>query len=433
MSNLVPRDLPLPLPAPAWLLEFLLVSSFMLHILFVNLMVGGSLFTVFYQWKGKTDQRFEELAYLVAKTLTVNKSLAVVLGVGPLLCLNVLYTTFFYSANALTGTAWLMIIPLISGAFLLTYLHKYTWHNNSLSRGSHRLIAIFAAILFLIIPFIFLANANLMLFPERWGEVKGFFTALLLPNVFPRYLHFIAASVTVTGLFLIGYLGRNKDPSSIFKREPNFLFEARRSLYSLCFVITAAQFIIGPLVLFTLPSHGISGAMLGFLLIAIAMAMVLLKFLYQESKNPTPQLSKGFLRIVFLFTVIVAFMVSIRHMYREQALSAHKQIQKEKTQAFLDESAAAAIQAKSPVAEVSPQEKGKNAFASYCSGCHAEATVKVGPALTEIRGIYKTDTAGIVKWAKAPGKKRPGMAMPSMNHVQEDDLDAIAHWILKAK
>lgn len=58
-------------------------------------MVGGSLFTVFYQWKGKTDQRFDELANLVAKTLTVNKSLAVVLGVGPLLCLNVLYTTFF--------------------------------------------------------------------------------------------------------------------------------------------------------------------------------------------------------------------------------------------------------------------------------------------------------------------------------------------------
>jgi cytochrome c len=326
-----------------------------------------------------------------------------------------------------------MIIPLISGAFLLTYLHKYTWHKDSLSRGSHRLIAIFAAILFLIIPFIFLVNANLMLFPERWGEVKGFFSALLLPNVFPRYMHFIAASITVTGLFLIGYLGRSKDPSSIFKREPHFLFEARRSLYSLCFVITAAQFIIGPLVLFTLPSHGISGTMLGTLLIAIVMAMALLKFLYDEAKNPTPQLSKGFPKIVFLFTVIVALMVSIRHIYREQALSAHKKVQTEKTQAFLDESAAAAIQTKSPAAAVSPEEKGKNAFASYCSGCHAEAKAMVGPALTEIRDIYKTDTAGIVKWTKAPGKKRPGMAMPAMNHVQEDDLNAIAQWILKTK
>jgi cytochrome c len=77
-----------------------------------------------------------------------------------------------------------MIIPLISGAFLLTYLHKYTWKKGSLSYGSHWLIGVLAAVLFLIIPFIFLANANLMLFPERWGEVKGFFSALLLPNIF---------------------------------------------------------------------------------------------------------------------------------------------------------------------------------------------------------------------------------------------------------
>ena len=396
-------------------------------------MVGGSLFTVFYQWKGKTDQRFDELANLVAKTLTVNKSLAVVLGVGPLLCLNVLYTTFFYSANALTGTAWLMIIPLISGAFLLTYLHKYTWKKGSLSYGSHWLIGVLAAVLFLIIPFIFLANANLMLFPERWGEVKGFFSALLLPNVWPRYLHFIAASITVTGLFLIGYLGRSEEPNSIFKREPNFLFEARKSLYSFCIVITAAQFLIGPLVLFTLPSHGISGVMLGVLFVAVVVAMALLKLLYDEAKKPSPQLNKGFPKIVFLFTIIVTLMVSIRHMYREQALSAHKRIQTEKTQAFLDESAAAAIQAKSPAIAVSAEERGKNAFATYCSGCHAEAKALVGPSLTEIRSIYKTDASGIVKWAKAPGKKRPGMAMPAMNHVHEDDLNAIAHWILKPK
>jgi len=47
--------------------------------------------------------RYDALAQRIGATITVNKSLAVVLGVGPLLCINLLYTLYFYSANALTG------------------------------------------------------------------------------------------------------------------------------------------------------------------------------------------------------------------------------------------------------------------------------------------------------------------------------------------
>lgn len=38
----VPKDIPLDLPLPEWLLVSLLIVSFLLHIIFVNLMVGGS-------------------------------------------------------------------------------------------------------------------------------------------------------------------------------------------------------------------------------------------------------------------------------------------------------------------------------------------------------------------------------------------------------
>ncbi len=46
METVIPKDIPLGLPAPFWLLEFLLLLSFTLHILFVNLMVGGSIMVV---------------------------------------------------------------------------------------------------------------------------------------------------------------------------------------------------------------------------------------------------------------------------------------------------------------------------------------------------------------------------------------------------
>lgn len=125
----VPRDLELPLPLPETILAILLVL-FLLHTFFVKLMVGGSVLATFFEWYGykKKREKFGHLALRLAETITVNKSLAVVLGVGPLLCINLLYTIQFYSANALTGHAWILIVPMMIAAFLLSYLHKYTWH-----------------------------------------------------------------------------------------------------------------------------------------------------------------------------------------------------------------------------------------------------------------------------------------------------------------
>ncbi len=50
----------------------------------------------------------------------------------------------------------------------------------------------------------------------------------------------------------------------------------------------------------------------------------------------------------------------------------------------------------------------------------------VGPSLVEIRALYLDKPDDFVKWANAPGKKRPGaIEMPSMVHVGEPGLRAI--------
>ncbi len=47
----IPRDIPLPMPAPEPLLVVVLVFFFLLHIAFVNFMVGGALISVWYEIK----------------------------------------------------------------------------------------------------------------------------------------------------------------------------------------------------------------------------------------------------------------------------------------------------------------------------------------------------------------------------------------------
>lgn len=91
------HDIPLPLPAPEFILKSMLVFFFLIHILFVEMMVGGSILCTYFQWKGFTKKEifYNKIAFEIARSITVNKSMAVVMGVGPLLMINVTYTIFF--------------------------------------------------------------------------------------------------------------------------------------------------------------------------------------------------------------------------------------------------------------------------------------------------------------------------------------------------
>jgi cytochrome c len=318
----IPHDIPLPLPANPFFLEILLIAAFVAHIFFVNLMVGGSLLVLGFEIRGRKDRDYDRLARLLATTITVNKSLAVVLGVAPLLLISVLYTMHFYTANALTGIAWILLVPAIATAFLLMYLHKYTWDRLQELKGLHIAIQGLAAGLFLVIPLVFLANVNLMMFPERWSGVHGFLSALALPNVFPRYFHFLCASLILSSLFGVGYFGR-----SGFQVEGTFESltrpALRREFYAIAFGVSLAQFIIGPLVLFTLPSKGMHGAVVFTILLGAANAIPAVWLMWKELCAAEPQ-GRRLPAIAALLTTTVLCMAVGRHLYRavSPALSA---------------------------------------------------------------------------------------------------------------
>ncbi|WP_139812090.1 cytochrome C [Ensifer aridi] len=330
----VPRDIPLPLPAPEPVLIAVLVIFFLMHIVFVNFMVGGALLTFWYQLRGLKEKRFDDLAYAVASTITANKSIAVVLGVGPLLAINTIYTVYFYTANALTGAFWIGIIPLVIVAFVLTYIHKYLWRQMEQVKWLHIGIMAIVCLLFLFIPLIFLTNINLTLFPEKWGTVQGFLSALALPNVFPRYAHFLLACPAMTGLFLVWLFRRRSDEEIAqtgFGRA-----ELIRKGYQWAFWPTAAQFLVGPAVLLTLPrvqepSHAMS-AVFG---VAILFSLGMAHLMFTETRRPAETIGKRFVPICMLMLVVVSLMGTGRHLYREAAIAPHRELVRAKTADYM--------------------------------------------------------------------------------------------------
>ena len=435
----VPKDIPLPLLLPEWLLVVILVVSFLVHILFVNLMVGGSLLTLWSQIKGLKHKEYDILAHEIANTITMNKSMAVVMGIAPLLSINVLYTVYFYSANALTGLMWLAVIPLVTVAFLLTYLHKYTWRVLEHHKAIHISILALAVAIFLFIPFIFLTNINLMLFPEKWALVKGFFSAMTLPNVFPRYFHFIFASLSITGLFLHWYMGRKNYPfSSVF---PSFTrYELKKKGYSLTLVASVVQFLIGPLVLLALPSKGLGWNLILVIFTGAALAIPAMWMMWKGIKGDETTIDKDFKKVLLLMTVTVVFMGSGRQIYRANALDKHRTLVQVKTAEFQKLKKAAIAKNKLSLAQentanLSEADKGQKVFNQNCAACHKPHDKLVGPPVTEMASLYKDNPSGLQNWIKKPGKKSPDYPqMPGFDaQLNQEQLDQLSAYILTIK
>jgi len=367
--------------------------------------------------------------------VTVNKSIAVVLGVGPLLSINVLYTLYFYSANALTGTMWIMIIPLVTLAFLLTYLHKYTWKKLADNKPLHISIIALSAAIFLFIPFIFLANVNLMLFPEKWASVKGFLSALMLPNVLPRYIFFIFSTLAVTGLFMAWYFGKKQyDWDANFKTLTRY--EVRRKFYALTLTALFIQLVLaGPILMVTLPAKGMSWNVVLIVLMGAGLVILPIYWIWKSITGAPEMLDRHFKKTVATLLVTISIMGMGRHAYRAHALAPHQEMTARETKKFEELSKQAYAEANDPE-KLAERERnlGPNVFKSSCSTCHDQTAALVGPPVTEMITIYGNKPEELKAWIKAPGKKRPeAPQMPGFPQLTDKEMEALVTYILKEK
>lgn len=190
---LVPNPEAIPAPWPVF--EILGVLLFILHILFINVVLGGSLLALFSRKPMEAP-----LVTVLVKKIPSAVALGVTFGIAPLLFLQVLYGHLIYTSSVLMAFYWLLIIPLLIIAYYSTYVHAHT-RMRWLGRGAIGL----AACIFLYIGFIYTNNMTLMLQPEKWngyfGQRGGTILNLSDPTLWPRYLHFVLASIAVAGLF----------------------------------------------------------------------------------------------------------------------------------------------------------------------------------------------------------------------------------------
>jgi hypothetical protein len=184
------------IPAPWGIFEALLLLTFTAHLLFMNVILGGTFIALL------SRSRRHSPTPDLARTLPTTLALTVNLGVPPLLFLSVLFGGYLYTATILSAVYWMAVAAVVMAAYYLLYIFSY-----GMKKGVSRIPALaLAAGLLLCVSFIMTNIMGLMQRPEAWTAYFATPGGTLLnvgdPTFLPRWLHFVTASLAVGGLFV---------------------------------------------------------------------------------------------------------------------------------------------------------------------------------------------------------------------------------------
>jgi hypothetical protein len=297
------------LPGPPWLFHFLLVLTFFLHLIFMNLTLGGTLmaFVSHLRSGGRIDDAQGVLATRLMGINTYAISLAITTGVAPLLFVQVLYQQFFYSGTILLGWIWFAMLVLLMIGYYAAYLHKAF-------RGPWLALS---AVCFFAIAMIHVAVHLIHVQPERWPGFDANALAVLGdPTYWPRLFHFVLAAITFAALVAAWWAVRKARAGD----DVDVNTAIAKSAWRWALWATVLQIVDGFLLLVVLPREVLLGVMrggiatLGPLTLSILLGIGLLVML-AKSSNPVehPGLVSG---VLAALTLTIAVMSVTRHQVR---------------------------------------------------------------------------------------------------------------------
>jgi len=209
IQTIIPDLDAIPVPAPLWLLKTLLLLTFLLHLIAMNILIGSALTAVLTRFHSKSARR-EHSKYLfseIIRELPTFVAATVTLGVAPLLFVQILYGNLVYTSSIAIGWFWWWIFPLIIIAYYIFYYLKFKSLKTDKPAALKTTFLIWiAAVVLFWISFVFSNNFNLAMQPARFSALilkcaKGLSLNLGDPVTFPRWLHITLGAIAVSGVY----------------------------------------------------------------------------------------------------------------------------------------------------------------------------------------------------------------------------------------
>ncbi|MEK7704455.1 MAG: hypothetical protein AAB426_05805 [Myxococcota bacterium] len=320
-TAIIPHADPVALPAPVWLLQALLLFTFILHVVPMSMVLGGGFWAIVASRRGRESAPLAGLAIHLGHWLPVWTAAAITTGVATLLFLQVLYGQLFYPAGVAMAWPWLSVIVIL----LVGY---YAYYIRSLRRDKQPELARAAGIIgwlsFLVIGFLYVNVMTLMLRPDRITasllvESRGLALNFGEAMLWPRYVHMVLGAVAVSSLWIAvrgaWQMGQKDVGGATLVR-----FAARGFLGT-----TLAQVAVGIWFLFALPETAwrllVGGDALGttYLVLAVLLAFDAAWILWRAADSVVP-MRQVIVAAVHL-GVVVLLMVLIRDLVRRTMIA----------------------------------------------------------------------------------------------------------------
>jgi mono/diheme cytochrome c family protein len=412
-------DIMLSKPLSNGWLHGLLFTFFSFHILFVLLAIGTAILAVFYFIYTYRVGKIDELRWdkKILRIFLAHKSLAVVLGVGPLLLIQVSYSIPFFNGIILFAPYWMLIIALLIVAFLSfdSLAHKIYVHHSL-----HLFFGIVALISLLIVPGIFVLILVASENPDQWltfirdGYQLGGQIAIywLL-----RYLHVLGAAIVFGGTF--HYFFTTQDDR-----------EKKRILLKWIMIGILFQFLVGPMLAISLP--GGSDLVIGiFIIIGIfTSALLLWKIFTIVNTEFTLRLYSV---VPLLLIILISMLLARQHIQNRSFIPLEKKAEENRYEyeRVLNEYQEEAInQYKFNTKLV--YDNGKTIYAKSCAFCHGDIgdgkgeeakNLSIPPEdISSIRTTHKYLYEQLIKGI-------PGAAMPYFAVFDRDKLESLIRYL----
>jgi mono/diheme cytochrome c family protein len=415
-------DLLLRKPISDEWIQGLLFVVFSLHMLMVLLTLGTAVLAFYYfaeaWWGGRlSDVRWDRE---LLRTFLAHKSLAVVLGVGALLLMQVGSTVPFFTAINFHASLWMLVIVFLIVAFLsLDFLGQrdYTHHYLHLAFGVIGLVALLA------VPGIFVAVLVTAENPAKWlaiarsgYQLRG---SLAIHWLF-RYLHVLGAAIVFAGAFHYFF-------------TPGAHLEKRRSLLRWIARGILLQFVLGMMLYSSLPEK--PDTITNFCLLVGVIAAAVLLWVIFSSLDTRSALKQR--TVVPLLLLILVPMLLARQWIRDRKLVPLNTQLQANAASYQKELAAFQSEALQEYRAYlrTGYDSGETIYQKSCAFCHGEKgngngveakNLSVPP---EDLSSVRTDRASL-RQVLLHGV--PGTSMPYFSFLTRGQLDSLMDYLNSA-
>ncbi|GEM_PF-3351194 len=395
-----------PLEQYLFLLKEILVAISVIHFAYIAIVTGGVVYSISstIEAKGKSDELLLRWSHEMAEIAFPHKSIAIIFGVIPLLCIAVIQAQILYGSGLQTPLMTIAAAILLIIAFSVINAYNRSFAQREEKFTLHLCIGIMGALLLFAAYFTYYYGTELVLFyQQRIGS------AIFITNLAFRYAHFLTLSLAIAGAGALFFRTPEKGGG-----DSGYEDYLKQKVLRFTSIFTVLQGILGLLVLLTMAYGARSVDVVGPESLTLLLILALVIMYYRSDLGfDMPVFAALVLILAMTFVAYESNSETATRMHTKQLVAQAREI--EKANGVL-------------VPETVPE--GKEIFRNACASCHGYDKRLTGPPMKDILPRYAGKMAELEAFINNPRRVNPDYPPMPKPAILNDEVNSVSEYLL---